>query len=131
MQQQILLVDDDKDEAAIFEEAVSKLPFDHNFACNYAYSGEQALEILNHIRPHYIFVDLNMPKMNGIDFLFLAKSKIDSGYTKVYLSSVTITDETCRLAIFAGAIGCIKKANTIKEITDALTTVLMTRTNNA
>ena len=125
MQQHLLLVDDDKDEAMIFEEALSKLPFDHNIICNYAYSGEQALEILEFMRPDYIFVDLNMPKMNGIDFLFLSKEKIDPGCTKIYIRSTTITDETARLAKFAGAAGCIKKANSIPEITKELSTVLI------
>jgi len=124
MQQHLLLVDDDKDEAMIFEEALSKLPFEHKIVCNYANSGEQALEILEFIRPDFIFIDLNMPKMNGIDFLFLSKEKIDPGCTKIYIRSTTITDETTRLAKFAGAAGCIKKANSIQEITAELSAVL-------
>lgn len=124
MQQHLLLVDDDKDEAMIFEEALSKLPFKHNIVCNYAFSGEQALEILEFTKPDYIFVDLNMPKMNGIDFLFMLKGKVDSGYTKIYLRSTTIAEETARLAKFAGAAGCIKKANSIQEVTNELSAVL-------
>jgi len=131
MQKHLLLVDDDKDEAAFFEEALSKLPFDQNIASNYVYSAEQALEILDFIQPDYIFVDLNMPNMNGIDFLFLIKGKIDPASTKIYLRSMMITDETARLARLAGANGCIKKANTIAGIIDELTMVLATSPNAA
>jgi len=124
MQQHLLLVDDDRDEALIFEEALSKLPFDHRFICNYAYSAEQALEILEFVTPDYIFVDLNMPRVNGIDFLFMLKGKFDPRYTKVYIRSMMISDETARLAKFAGAAGCIKKANSIQDITNELSEVL-------
>ena len=131
MQQRLLLVDDDRDEAAIFEEALSKLPFEHSFICNYVGSGEQALEVLEWIKPDFIFVDLNMPKMTGIDFLFLIKNKIDLRYTKVYIRSMMITDETARLARFAGAAGCIKKSNTIQQMADDLTAVLASSPNTA
>jgi len=110
---------------------LSKLPFEHNIVCHYAYSGEQAIEIMDYIRPDYIFVDLNMPKMSGIDFLFLIKGKIDAGYTKAYLRSTMITDDTARLATFAGAAGCIKKSNTIQEIADNLTVIFASSPNTA
>lgn len=40
-----------------------------------AYHGAEALEIMETSRPQIIFVDMNMPKMNGVDFLEQASSR--------------------------------------------------------
>ncbi len=62
----LLLVDDDPDDQDLFEEAVREI--DPSIQCLRAYHGEQALELLqlpNAPLPDLIFMDLNMPRMNG------------------------------------------------------------------
>lgn len=69
----VLLVDDDDDANFIQERLIRKSDFAENIdkACN----GFEALEYLNKCiatrqpLPEIIFLDLNMPKMNGWDFI--------------------------------------------------------------
>ncbi len=61
----ILNVDDDIDDIEVFCEAVRDV--DPAIICMVAKSGEEALQILNSDieLPQYIFLDINMPKMDG------------------------------------------------------------------
>jgi CheY-like chemotaxis protein len=64
-----LLVEDDPDDQQIFIETLETLPAD--IACYAVSNGEEAMATLlnGDFAPDYIFTDLNMPKMNGFDFL--------------------------------------------------------------
>jgi CheY-like chemotaxis protein len=62
----ILVVDDDADDHELFREALHET--DNKAAYLSAGNGEEALELLNkpgHIIPDFIFLDLNMPRMDG------------------------------------------------------------------
>jgi CheY-like chemotaxis protein len=69
-----LLIDDDRDDQEIFTLALEK--FDPEFRCVIANNGYEALKYLNtksNPLPHYIFLDLNMPLMNGKECLIEIK----------------------------------------------------------
>jgi CheY-like chemotaxis protein len=61
----ILIVDDDAEDLELFVQAVAEV--DHTINCVEAYNGLEALKILkrNEWLPDYIFLDINMPLMNG------------------------------------------------------------------
>lgn len=65
----ILLADDDPDDRFLFEEALSVA--DASVQLHIAVDGVDALEKLRAatFRPDVIFMDVNMPRMNGIDCL--------------------------------------------------------------
>ena len=66
----ILLVDDDQDCNFMHKRTISKLDCAESIVV--ALDGEQALEYLKtpeNQRPDLIFLDVNMPKLNGWDFL--------------------------------------------------------------
>jgi CheY-like chemotaxis protein len=65
----ILLVDDDPDDKFLFLEALRKAA--EWSSCSYCSSGTDALKWLMNaeLLPHYIFLDLNMPRLNGKDVL--------------------------------------------------------------
>lgn len=70
LQNQLLfLVDDDIDDHEIFKSALAKV--DEDLALLTATNGYEALDVLStaSILPDYIFVDLNMPRMGGLQFL--------------------------------------------------------------
>jgi len=72
-----LLVDDDPDDQEVFLNALSDVSA--SALCLVAADGDRALEILHNEEtiPDYIFLDLNMPRMNGFEFLAaMKKSKI-------------------------------------------------------
>ena len=70
LQNQLLfLVDDDMDDHEIFKSALAKV--DGDLTLLTATNGYEALDFLSTAGtlPDYIFVDLNMPRMDGIQFL--------------------------------------------------------------
>ena len=72
-----LLVDDDPDDQEVFLSAMSDVC--STTLCLVAPDGDRALELLHNEEtiPDYIFLDLNMPRMNGFEFLAaIKKSKI-------------------------------------------------------
>src|SRR5687767_12303100 len=69
----ILVVDDDREDLALFCEAA--VGIDENTKFLIARDGREALNLLGQtaVLPNYIFLDINMPKMNGKEFLLHAK----------------------------------------------------------
>lgn len=83
----VLNVDDDKDDSTLFCEALKEaVP---TSTCLVADSAISALEILSDRQniPDYIFLDINMPKMNGIECLKLIKNNRALDHIKVVMYS--------------------------------------------
>ncbi|CAL2079404.1 response regulator [Tenacibaculum sp. 190524A02b] len=68
----ILLVEDDEIEKLKFDRALKKLDLQHNVMK--ASNGEEALAKCKEVIPNLILLDLNMPKMNGLEFLSLLRA---------------------------------------------------------
>lgn len=70
----ILLIEDDAIEVMKFNRVLKKLELNHKLI--EANNGEAALDILKvkDIIPNIIVLDLNMPKLNGIEFLTILKN---------------------------------------------------------
>lgn len=65
-----LIIDDDTEDCDFFCEAVNEV--DASYDCLQMHNAEEALRELraeNHALPDFIFLDLNMPRMNGKEFL--------------------------------------------------------------
>lgn len=64
--QTIFLIDDDTEDQEIFLDALKEVdPLIH---CSFANDGEEALKLLGGdalVKPDLLFIDLNMPKLNG------------------------------------------------------------------
>lgn len=70
----ILYLEDDKIDAIRFTSTLNYLKFDKSIVVKE--NGEEGLEWLNenkHWLPNFIVLDLNMPVMNGIEFLSILK----------------------------------------------------------
>ena len=70
----ILLVEDDKVDAMTVKRSLREIHVTNHI--DFAGNGEEALQFLRvsqHDRPCIILLDLNMPKMNGIEFLQIIK----------------------------------------------------------
>lgn len=73
-QLKILLIEDDSIEVMKFNRVLNNLDLKHEII--EANNGEEALELLKeeNIQPDIIVLDLNMPKLNGIEFLSILKN---------------------------------------------------------
>ncbi len=89
-----LLIEDDEIERLKFQRVISKLNFDHKII--EAKNGEEALEILENGTsqlPDIILLDLNMPKMNGIEFLSILKNHVHYKYLPAIVLSTSNNHE--------------------------------------
>ena len=131
MQQVVcLLIDDDSEESEIFQYALEelKLPID----CHLATSGRQALDLLKNgrIRPDFIFLDLNMPRMDGKECLKEIKKMDNASQTNVILYSTFFHDEQIKALEALGADGFITKTTSIFELNAELSRVFQTQSVN-
>ncbi len=72
----ILLIEDDVIEVMKFKRVLSSITDGNTYEFQNAENGEEALEMLNHgtFMPDIILLDLNMPKISGIEFLSILKN---------------------------------------------------------
>ena len=85
----ILVVDDDKDDQLFLIESIKELY--PSFQCDVADNGQEALEYIvnNPPPPDYIFLDLNMPLVNGFEFLKEFKKNKNHNETAVVIYSTS------------------------------------------
>src|SRR5215470_2924320 len=100
----VVLIDDDRDDHDIFSMALSSL--DPNIQCDYFDSAKLALarmEDENSQRPDIIFLDLNMPGMNGMQMLEILKKseKLASIPVVIYSTSILPQDKLKAMALGA------------------------------
>ena len=96
----VLLVDDDKDDQEIFQEAVSMI--DPEINCLLANDGAQGLSQLETLTslPNYIFLDVNMPRMDGKEFLKLVKA--DSRFSSIPVVIYSTSNHKSELGEYFG-----------------------------
>ena len=121
----ILVIDDDPDDIAFFCEALGEI--DDTLHCLAANSGEEALNLLRtqtSTLPDYIFLDLNMPRLNGKQTLIELKAdpRLSNVPVIIYTTSKSKDDmeDTKRL----GAACYVTKPNKFSSLKKMITIVL-------
>ncbi len=74
----ILIVDDEKDVEMLFRQKFRKEVKYHDLELMFAFSGQEALELLEREDPPkvvYVFSDINMPGMTGLELLKVVKNR--------------------------------------------------------
>ena len=105
-----LLADDDEDDRFFFSQAVAAI--DAAIECIMVSNGKEVLTILQNdifSLPDYVFLDLNMPVMNGLQCLEAIKKDPHCSTTLVIIYSTTINKEMESNLIKAGAFASFVK----------------------
>ncbi|ACT58585.1 response regulator [Hirschia baltica] len=85
--ERVLIVDDSNADLFLSELVIKK--HDKNIEIQTAYNGREALEILDSldVQPDIIFLDINMPEMNGHEFLEIYNQRTDQTSVVIMLTS--------------------------------------------
>lgn len=116
----ILLADDDEDDVFFFKDAFLEIKI--KTEVNSVKDGVALMEYLNSPNnpvPHVLFLDLNMPKKNGIDCLKEIKQNLRLKDIAIVIYSTSASDEDIEETFVQGANVYLKKPsnfNTLKKV---------------
>ncbi len=101
----ILVVDDESDMQALFEQRFRKEIRSHEMDFAFAISGEEALSYLDKIKHEAVLIlsDINMPGMSGLQLLKEIKTKFDPPPPIVMMITAYGDPESYNQAIKLGA----------------------------
>ena len=121
MKTHIFLIDDDIDEMKLFVEAMKEVIA--GFKCTYASSGAQALKMLLYLRPEVIFIDYNIPPMNGLEVAEKLKKNKELKEIPLFLYSTHINLTIQQKAHDLGIVECIEKPCTMTGMVQTLKSI--------
>lgn len=117
----VLFIDDDEDDKLVFGTALNTI--DKEIVYLTASDGIEALRILNEdlvILPDLIFLDLNMPKMDGFTCLDHIKKSSDLRSIPVHILSTSTNPRDMERARVLGAEKFITKPTSYSGLIEAL-----------
>jgi DNA-binding response OmpR family regulator len=84
MEQKLLIVDDEAHIRMLIEQTLEDLE-DEGVELLFAENGEQALELIKKEEPNLVFLDVMMPKMNGMEVCYKVKKELNLGHVYIIL----------------------------------------------
>jgi CheY-like chemotaxis protein len=124
----VLLIDDDKEDQEIFSDAVREVDNSIRFVSEF--NSDKAMSNISsmkHEKPEIIFLDMNMPRLNGKQLLSELKSDPEMMHIPVVMCSTFFGDrdvaETARL----GAAHHLVKPTRFNELCEAIADILQKR----
>lgn len=127
----ILLADDDQDDRFFFAKALEEVPFSTRLTT--VTDGEKLLDYLaQHPQDHpdVIFLDLNMPRMNGSECLIAMKGNRVMQHIPVVIYSTSLHEEVADILYKNGAHYYLQKTN-FELLPDAISRVLTALANDS
>ena len=112
----ILLADDDLDDCIFFKEAINELQISAQITT--VHDGQQLMHLLNKMEqlPHVLFLDLNMPRRNGIECLSIIKSNEKLKQLPIVIFTTSIDSELVKPLFEQGAQYYVRKPNEFSQI---------------
>lgn len=120
----ILLVDDDVDDAAMVERALKYLKVTNPLV--HTTDGEKALDYLRseiNEKPYLILLDLNMPRMNGIEFLKITKADNSLKTIPIVILTVSENEQDIFKCFELGVAGYVVKPINEQNLLEAIRTI--------
>ncbi len=105
----ILLIEDDAIEVMKLQRTIKSLSLDHTVAV--ANDGEEALGYLQNdeVHPDIILLDLNMPKLNGVEFLSILKNDENLKYLPTIMLTTSSNPKDLKECYRLGIAGYVIK----------------------
>ena len=119
------LIEDDIDDQDIFRMALEGI--DKAIKCDVANNGYEAVQQLNRepgYTPDYIFIDVNMPKMNGIDCLKHLRKLSRLNGTLIIMFSTSEEPRIINLSKQLGANDFVVKPASLDSLTLILSKII-------
>ncbi len=124
---QCLLIDDDLDDHEIFTMCLNSV--NEHINCTAISDPVEAVSMLTSDKeytPDYIFIDVNMPKLNGLECLRLLKSINRLADTKMFMYSTSSQSGIYEESKILGATDYIIKPTKMIELKEKLSKVFYT-----
>lgn len=120
----LMYIDDDAEDREFFREAVKNI--DPQLMCYMAKDGAEGLADLKEmiVMPDFIFVDVNMPIMNGRQFLTEIKKLPRLRSIPVLMYSTTSHPDEIQEYLELGAYKVLVKPNTLTKIESLVRTII-------
>jgi DNA-binding response OmpR family regulator len=121
----ILIVDDDGEDRELFREAIMEI--DPAIQCFSAKDGRDALNQMNFemiVLPDFIFLDINMPIMNGKECLTEIKKHARFKHIPVIMYSTTSDTKEIKGYYTLGAHDFLIKPHNFKKLVEALSSIV-------
>ena len=120
----ILIIDDDPDDVQIFCEAVREI--DKKIHCFIAYNGEEGLLLLQNemVKPDFIFLDINMPRMNGKACLTQIKNNLYLAHIPVIMYTTSKLKSDTEETMHLGEYAFLTKPNKFDDLVKILSIIL-------
>ena len=103
----ILLVEDDPADVAILSDYLDDAPFEHDL--DVAKDGEDGLERVRASRPDLVLLDLNMPRMGGLEMLETLRADADLNDLPVIVLTTSDQDQDIEDTFMARANSFVTK----------------------
>jgi CheY-like chemotaxis protein len=116
----ILYIDDDAEDCEVFQEALQALY--PRAVLTFAGNGKEGIQLLvdSNSIPDLIFLDINMPVMNGLEFLAALKNDNHYNSIPVVVYSTTANHKQSVEYLRLGANKCIQKASNYTSLTSVI-----------
>ncbi len=120
----LMLIDDDEDDQEIFITAANEVS--KSISCMAFLNASEALRklIIKEVKPDVIFLDLNMPVMNGQQFLVEIKKNVSLKNIPIIIFSTTSRVATINATKELGASDFITKPEKYDQLVKILTPLL-------
>lgn len=122
MNMNILVVDDEQDIRSLFEQRFRREIKNGEIAFEFAYSGEDALEVMSKFSQEAVLIlsDINMPGMNGLELLGIIKEKEKSPPPVVMMITAYGDTENYNKAMELGADDFLTKPVDFKKLKEKI-----------
>jgi len=127
-----LLTDDDKDDRELFSEALYSV--DPSIICQGAEHGRDALRLLTGngiVKPDLIFIDINMPVMDGWELLNTIKKDDDCHDIPVIIYTTSSEERDRQIAKDLGALCFVTKPDDFRRVKNMLQVIVNNMRKNS